>query len=96
MFLVGRSSPNYPTAFSQLGTLKCVARPSGTTQYSWIHGFVAYPTDPFTIFEPQNQEIGTSYVVQERRATEFEVVKGSIGYQNPDIDKFCVFKTTLI
>ena len=31
-----------------------------------------YPTDPFTILEPQNQEISEFHVVQEERATDFE------------------------
>ena len=30
------------------------------------------PTDPFTIFEPQAQEIGEYYVVQKRRTTDFD------------------------
>ena len=33
---------------------------------------VSVPTDPFTICEPRNQEIATFYVVQERRASDFE------------------------
>ena len=35
----------------------------------------AYPTNPFTIFYPRNQEIGEFKVVQERRATDFEAPK---------------------
>ena len=34
-----------------------------------------YPTDLFTIWEPQHQEIGEFYVVQERFATDFEAHK---------------------
>ena len=33
------------------------------------------PTGHFTNLEPQHQEIGKFYVVQERRATDFEVSK---------------------
>ena len=33
------------------------------------------PTDPFTIPEPQSQEIDTFCVVQERRATDFKAPK---------------------
>ena len=32
-------------------------------------------TNTFTISEPRNQEIGEFYVVQERRATDFEAPK---------------------
>ena len=34
-----------------------------------------YPTDPFSISEPQNQEIAEFYLVQERRKTDFEAPK---------------------
>ena len=33
------------------------------------------PTSPFTILEPQDQGIGEFYVVQKRRATDFEAPK---------------------
>ena len=33
------------------------------------------PTNPFTMLEPQDQEIGEFYVLQERRATDFEASK---------------------
>ena len=33
------------------------------------------PTNIFPILEPQDQEIGEFYVVQERRATDFEAPK---------------------
>ena len=36
---------------------------------------VKYPTNPLTILEPQDQEIGELYAVQERRATDFEAKK---------------------
>ena len=41
------------------------------------------PTKPFTILDAQDQEIGETYVVQERRATDFEALKlwkSSSGY----------------
>ena len=39
-----------------------------------------YPTNPFTILELSDQEIGEFYVVQERRATDFEAsTKGFVG-----------------
>ena len=34
-----------------------------------------YPTSPFTILEPQDQDIVEFYVVQERRATDFKAPK---------------------
>ena len=34
-----------------------------------------HPTGPFTVFEPQDQEVGKFYVVQERRTTDFEASK---------------------
>ena len=34
-----------------------------------------YPTGPFTIFEPQDQEIAEFYVVRERRTIDFEAPK---------------------
>ena len=34
-----------------------------------------FPTNPFTILEPRDQEIGEFYLVQERRATDFEAPK---------------------
>ena len=34
-----------------------------------------FPTDIFTIPEPQDQEIGEFFVVQERRATDYEAPK---------------------
>ena len=33
------------------------------------------PTNTFTVLEPQDQEIGECYVVQERRVTDFEAPK---------------------
>ena len=33
------------------------------------------PTNPFTILEPQDQEIAESYVIQQCRATDFEAPK---------------------
>ena len=42
-------------------------------QFSW-HA-KEYPTDPFTILEPRDQEIAEFYFVQERRATDFEARK---------------------
>ena len=42
------------------------------------------PTNPFTILEPQDQEIGEFYVVQERHMTDFKAPKlwmGSSGVQ---------------
>ena len=33
------------------------------------------PTNPFIILEPRDQEIGEFYVVEERRATDFEAPK---------------------
>ena len=38
-----------------------------------------YPTGPFAISEPQDQEIGEFYVVQKRRATDFDDPKTSKG-----------------
>ena len=35
----------------------------------------SYPTNPSTIVEPEDQEIGEFYVVQEHRATDFEASK---------------------
>ena len=40
-----------------------------TTIYLW------YPTNPFTILEPLDQEIGEFYVVQERHATDLDAPK---------------------
>ena len=40
-----------------------------------MYRFFFLPTNPFTILEPQDQEIGELYVVQERRATDFEAPK---------------------
>ena len=37
--------------------------------------YVGLPTNPFTILEPQDQEIGQIYVAQERRATDFGAQK---------------------
>ena len=37
----------------------------------WHMRNVFFPTDPFTISEPQSQEIGLFWVVQERRGTGF-------------------------
>ena len=34
-----------------------------------------YPTGLFTIYEPQYQEIGEFFIVQERRKTDFEALK---------------------
>ena len=34
-----------------------------------------FPTDPFTILEPCDQEISSFYVDQKRRATDFEAPK---------------------
>ena len=45
--------------------------------------FLDFPTKPFTILEPRDQEIGEFYVVQKRRATGFEAPKlwkGSSGW----------------
>ena len=40
----------------------------------WVWRSVC-PTRPFTILEPQDQDIGEFYVVQERRTTDFEASK---------------------
>ena len=37
------------------------------------------PTSPFTTSGPENRDIGEFYVVQDRRATDLEVVKGRSG-----------------
>ena len=37
--------------------------------------YSTYPTDPFTILDPQNQEINEFYIVQERRTTDFKALK---------------------
>ena len=34
-----------------------------------------YPTNPFTVLEPRDQEIDKFYLVQERRATDLEAPK---------------------
>ena len=58
----------------------------GLVGFCWYHfkqsdlcnffSFLLYfPTSPFTILEPQDQEIGEFYVIQERRATDFEASK---------------------
>ena len=48
-------------------------------QYVWhfICSFSSQPdpTEPFTILEPYDQEIGELYLVQERRVTDFEASK---------------------
>ena len=44
---------------------------AGITQ----HEYCCYPTGPFTISEPRDQETGGLYVVQERCATDFEAPK---------------------
>ena len=49
------------------------------------------PTGPFTIQEPQEQEIGEAYVIQECRATDFEVVQSSVGLDNPT-NHFTIFE----
>ena len=55
---------------------KVVKRPVGRI-VSWpnIEQFWSLPTNPLTILEPQNQEIGELYVAQERCATDFEAPK---------------------
>ena len=48
--------------------------------------FLFNPTNLFTILGPHDQEIGEYYVVQERRATDFEAPKlwkGRSGIYNP-------------
>ena len=42
---------------------------------SGSHGFTKYPTDPFTILEPQGWEIGEFYVVQEGGSRDFQAPK---------------------
>ena len=37
------------------------------------------PTDPLIAFGPQDQEIGDLYVIQERRATDFDAPKSKKG-----------------
>ena len=52
---------------------------------SFLLLWVSFPTDPFTIFEPEHQDISKNYVVRERHTTEFEAQKlekgrsGSLG-----------------
>ena len=36
---------------------------------------IKYPTSPFTILDPQDQEIDEFYVVEESRTADFEVSK---------------------
>ena len=52
------------------------------TAASWVplQPSVYIPTDPCTIREPKDQEIGEMYVVQERRPTDFDTSKGRSGY----------------
>ena len=38
----------------------------------YLEEFSDYPTNPFTILEPQEQEIGDFYIVQEHRASDFQ------------------------
>ena len=41
-----------------------------------------FPTDPFTILEPQNKGMGTFYVINERCQTDFEapeLLNGQLG-----------------
>ena len=40
-----------------------------------IPGDAELPPNPFTILEPCDQDIGEFYLVQERRATDFEASK---------------------
>ena len=40
------------------------------SQQPWIDTF--YPTGPFTILEPKDQEIGELYAVQKRPKADFE------------------------
>ena len=40
-----------------------------------IHLYYSVPTNPFTILEPQDQEIGEFYVVQKLLATDLEAPK---------------------
>ena len=50
---------------------------------SFFLSFFVFPTDPFTIFEPQHQDIGKIYVVRERYTTEFaapKLEKGRSGF----------------
>ena len=52
----------------------------------------SYPTGPFTISEPRNQEIGEFYVVQGRRTTYFEASKlwkGGSGSASACFTCFC-------
>ena len=37
--------------------------------------YMLYPTNPFTILEPRDQEIGQFYVVQKRHAVDFKAPK---------------------
>ena len=45
------------------------------TSVFWAKFLWSYPTNPFSILEPQDQEIGEFYVVQERRATDLKAPK---------------------
>ena len=49
------------------------------------------PTNPFTILEHSDQEIGEFYVVQERRATDFEALKMWKGRSGRDILIILIF-----
>ena len=43
--------------------------------YTPVTDKTRYPTDPFTILEPQDQKIGEFYKVQERRSMGFKTPK---------------------
>ena len=52
-----------------------------------------YPTNPFTILEPRDQEIVEFYVAQERRA---KVVKGIVGQKEREGEKNVLFFLDII
>ena len=55
-----------------------------------------YPTNPFTILKPRDQEIGEFLVVQERRPTDFKAqnykrVRRVVGWPGLPCSFCCVF-----
>ena len=56
-----------------------IAQIKGTYCISWsVQSFSKksyYPTGPFAILEPNDQDKGKLYVVKERRTTDFEALK---------------------
>ena len=51
---------------------ECIFHPTGA--FEQANRLQAYPTGPFTMFDPHDQEIGEFYVLQERRTMGFKAL----------------------